>query len=73
MYLADRLASAGTEARCGLAVIDLRSSDAAHWLRIEGPVEELFDVVAILSARRPSAIGFRNDEIRRVLSLQPES
>ena len=40
-----------------------------HWLCIEGVVEELYDVVALPGACRPMAIGFRSDEIRRVISI----
>ena len=41
--LADRQA----EPRCGLQVIDLSTGDTVHWLRIEGIVEELYDVVTL--------------------------
>jgi hypothetical protein len=51
-------------------VIDLRSGDAVHWLRIEGVVDELYDVVALPGVRRPMALGFKTDEIRRVLSIE---
>jgi len=57
------------DARCGLYVVDLRSGDIAHWVRIEGIVEELYDVVTLLGVRRPMAIGFKTDEIRRTLNL----
>ena len=57
------------EPRCGLQVVDLRTGDAPHWLRIEGVVQELYDVVALPGCRRPMAIGFQSDEIRRVISV----
>ena len=69
--LDDLLKSRNTEPRCGLHVIDLRTGDAPHWLRIEGIVEELYDVVTLPQVRRPMALGFRTDEIRRVLSVEP--
>ena len=59
------------EARCGMQVIDLRTGDAVHWLRIEGVVDELYDVVALPGVRRPKALGLQTDEIRRVLSIDP--
>ncbi len=67
----ERLAAEGVEPRCGLAVIDLRSGDAVHWLRIEGIVEELYDVALLPGVRRPMALGFQTDEIRRTLSVGP--
>jgi uncharacterized protein (TIGR03032 family) len=64
------LKSRNAEARCGVQVIDLRTGDAVHWLRMEGIVDELYDVVALPHVRRPMALGFKTDEIRRVLSVE---
>ena len=62
----DRL---GATARCGLAIVNLKTGDLEHWLRLEGMVTELFDAVVLPGVRAPAMIGFRNDEIRRVLSV----
>jgi len=70
--LDENLAQKSVEPRCGLQVIDLRTGDAVHWLRIEGIVEELYDVVLLPGVRRPQALGFKTDEIRRVLSISEE-
>lgn len=59
------------EARCGVHVIDLRSGDTVHWLRFESLVSELYDVVVLPQVRRPMALGFKTDEIRRVISIEP--
>lgn len=67
--LDDKLQQKNVEPRCGLLVIDLRSGDIVHSLRMEGVVLELYDVVALLGVRRPMAIGFRSDEIRRVVTV----
>jgi uncharacterized protein (TIGR03032 family) len=69
--LDEELQARGAEARCGLLVIDLKSGDTVHWVRIEGVVEELYDVVALPGVRRPMALGFKTDEIRRMLSVGP--
>jgi uncharacterized protein (TIGR03032 family) len=69
LALDDNLASAQAEPRCGLQVIDLRSGDIVHWLRIDGMVSELYDVVTLPGVRRPQAIGTVTDEIRRVLRV----
>ncbi len=58
-----------TEPRCGLAVIDLTSGDMVHWLRIEGAVQELYDVVALPGATRPAAIGFKADAIKHMIAI----
>lgn len=63
------LAARGAEPRCAVLVVDLRSGDVVHWVRFSGVVQELYDVAALPGVRRPAAIGFRSDEIRRVLSV----
>ena len=63
------LAARGAEPRCGLLVIDTQSGDTIEWLRIEGVVRELFDVTVLPGIRNPAAIGFRTDEIKRVISI----
>ncbi len=65
LALDEELNKRGSEARCGLLVIQLSSGTIAHWVRFEGMVTELYDVVAIPGATRPMAFGFKTDEIRR--------
>ncbi|MCI0438667.1 MAG: TIGR03032 family protein [Chloroflexi bacterium] len=65
------LAAKGAEARCGLLVIDLRTGDAVHWLRLSGAIDELYDVALLPGIRRPMAVGLQTDEIRRVISVAP--
>jgi uncharacterized protein (TIGR03032 family) len=65
------LETRGAEARCGLIVVDLRTGDTLHWLRLEGIVEELYDVAILPGVRRPMALGFKTDEIRRMLTVGP--
>ena len=45
--LDEELVRRDAEPRCGLMVVDLRTGDAVHWLRIEGVVEELYDVAVL--------------------------
>jgi hypothetical protein len=53
-------------------VIDVRSGDVAHWLRIEGMVRELHDVVVLPGVRRPMAMGFKTDETQRTIAVDDE-
>ncbi len=69
LQLDENLKKHDAEARCGFVVIDLKSGDIVHWLRIGGVIQELYDVVVLPGVRRPSALGFRTDEVRRVLSV----
>lgn len=69
LALEEQLKRRGAAPRCGLMVIDLRTGDAVHWLRLDGAVRELYDVAVLPGVRRPAAIGFKNDEIRRVIKV----
>jgi uncharacterized protein (TIGR03032 family) len=69
LALDDELKARDTAPRCGLAVIDLASGDMVHWLRIEGVVRELYDVVALPGATRPAAIGFKADTIKHMIAI----
>jgi len=63
------LAQRGATARCGLLVIDTRTGDTVEWVRLEGIVRELFDVAVLPGVRNPAAIGFKTDEVTRVISI----
>jgi uncharacterized protein (TIGR03032 family) len=68
LALDDRLRDRGAEPQCGLQVIDLRTGTIAHWLRLDGSlVTELYDVVILPGVRQPMALGFKTNEIERVL------
>ena len=72
LELDQNLKAADAEARCGIQVIDLKTGDVVHWLRIEGVVSELYDVISLPGVVRPQALGFKTDEIRRVLRMGDE-
>jgi uncharacterized protein (TIGR03032 family) len=59
-------------ARCGLLVVDLKTGDVVHSLTIEGIVRELYDVVILPEVRSPSAIGLKNEEIRRTITIDEQ-
>jgi uncharacterized protein (TIGR03032 family) len=67
--LDDALAARDTKARCGLIVVDLKTGDTVHWVRMEGVVTELFDVAVLPGVCNPSIVGFKSDEIRRVIKV----
>ena len=58
--------------RCGLFVINLQTGDIVHWLRIEGVVSQLYDVVVLPQTRRLMVLGFKTDEVNRTISIGPE-
>ncbi len=70
LALDDNLKKHGIEARCGIYVVDLISGDIVHWARFEGLVSELYDVAVLPGRGNTAAVGFRSDEIRRVISIE---
>jgi uncharacterized protein (TIGR03032 family) len=63
------LGARDTEARCGLAVFDLNTGTMAAWLRISGVVRELYDVAILPGVIRPMLIGFKGEDVHRVISI----
>ncbi|MEZ6091589.1 MAG: TIGR03032 family protein [Pirellulaceae bacterium] len=57
---------------CGLSIIDLRTSKLVHCLWIEGPVTQMYDVAVLPGIVRPMALGFKTDEIQRMVSIEAE-
>ena len=73
LELDDNLKSRDAEPRCGLMIIDLKTADIVHWFRIEGLIEELYDVCVLPGVVRPTAFGFKTDEIRRFITTSETS
>jgi hypothetical protein len=69
LVLDERLANKGAEAFCGLQIIDLKTGDILHWLRIEGVITELYDVAVLPGVRYPGCIGLQEtEELRRIVT-----
>jgi uncharacterized protein (TIGR03032 family) len=66
------LASRDVDARCGLLVIDLRNGDTVEWVRIEGVIDELYDVALLPGSQCPSAIGLKGREIQHVIAIDAD-
>lgn len=69
LQLDERLKREGVQARSALVVVDLKTGGMPHSLYAEGFISELYDVVVMPKVKRPSLIGFRNDQIRRAISI----
>jgi uncharacterized protein (TIGR03032 family) len=72
LALQDKLQRRNAEPQCGVQVIDLQSGEVVHWLRLQGDVSELYDVGALPGVVRPMALGFKSDEIQRLLAVDDE-
>lgn len=69
LALDDKLKEKDAEPRCGLWVVDLKSGAVAHWLELEGVVIELYDVQILAGVKQPMALGFKTDEIQRLITI----
>jgi uncharacterized protein (TIGR03032 family) len=67
--LADALIRHEVDARTGLLVVDTRSGAVVEWIRIEGVIDELFDVGFLPGVRNPRLIGIKGTEINRTISI----
>jgi uncharacterized protein (TIGR03032 family) len=70
LELDQNLAERNVSARCGIQVINLKNGTAEHWVRMEGVVQELYDVKALPQVRRPLLIGTQKDEIHKMISIE---
>ncbi len=61
MPLDDELKQRDAEPRTALHFIDLKTGQTAHWLRVEGVVNELFDVIVLPQVVRPQLMGLKQD------------
>jgi uncharacterized protein (TIGR03032 family) len=70
--LDQELAKRNAQATCGLQVIDLNTGDVVHWLKCEGVVDELYDVIALNGCARPALMGFKTGDIRHNVWIEQD-
>lgn len=74
LALDDRLAEKDAVPRCGLMVIDLNTGNVVNWMELRSVVTELYDVQVLPGVRCPMSLGFKTDEVRRIIAVdQPPS
>lgn len=73
LALDEALRARDADARTGLLVIDTRSGTIVEWVRIEGVIDELFDVAFLQGVRNPKAIGLKGTDINRMISVAPST
>lgn len=56
LALDQRLADADTDAWCGIQIINIDTGHCAEWFRIDGPVAELYDVLALPGIATPMVL-----------------
>ena len=69
LELQEKLARKDVSPRCGVMIIDLDTGAVVEWLEFTGVITELYDVQILPGVRQPMALGFKTEEISRLLTL----
>lgn len=67
LAIEDELAARGMAAWCGVLVVDLRTGETVEWIRVEGPTNQLFDVIALPGIACPLMLG--PEDLRTAISF----
>jgi uncharacterized protein (TIGR03032 family) len=70
LELQKNLEQKDSEAWCGVQIVDLRSGSVVEWVRLDGPVTELFDVTFIDEVTCPMALGQQSPENLTLVSVE---
>ena len=68
LALDDRLRATDSEAWCGVQIIDLASGACVDWLRLDGPVGEIFDVEVFPGIACPMAVSPNAPELANLIT-----
>lgn len=55
---------------CGVMIVDLATGDVVEWIRLDGFIAELFDIVAMPGVRCPMAVGPGTVEMQNSISFE---
>lgn len=64
------LKKANVEPRCGIQIINIETGALEHWVRMEGIVDELYDVKTLPNIIKPLLVGTQKDEIHTMISIE---
>jgi uncharacterized protein (TIGR03032 family) len=70
LELQKNLEDKDSEAWCGVQIVDLRSGSVVEWVRLDGPVTELFDVTFLDDVACPMALGQQSPENLTLISVE---
>lgn len=70
LALNEKLEEKNISPRCGLQIVNLTTGDVEHTLSIEGIVEEIYDITLLPGIQTPMAIGLKNTDIQKMISIE---
>jgi uncharacterized protein (TIGR03032 family) len=71
--LQQEIAKRDAEPWCGIFIVNLRHGDIVEWIKLDGAVAELFDVVVVPGALCPMSVGTNTLEIESTISFDASS
>ncbi|MBB3912099.1 TIGR03032 family protein [Sphingomonas desiccabilis] len=69
LLLDGALKARDAEPWCGVLIVDLNKGDIVEWIRLEGHITELFDVVALPGVACPMSVSPASPEIHSTISF----
>lgn len=69
LALDDELKRRDADPWCGVHIIDLKTGDVVHWIRLEGDIRELFDIRVLPGIVKPTATGLLTDAIQNTITI----
>ncbi|MCP5015112.1 MAG: TIGR03032 family protein [Ketobacter sp.] len=66
--LEQRLKEADSSPWCGVQIIDLKTGSCVEWFRIDGDVEELYDVEVLPGFHAPMALSLGTPELAKLIT-----
>ena len=63
LELDDALSRRKSQPHLGIFIVNVKTGAVTDWLFIDGPMRELYDVIALPGVRQPMALGFLSSEI----------
>lgn len=70
LALDQKLKEKDADAWCGVQIISLKDGSVANWLRLDGPISELFDVCVLPGVKNPITLGPQSAEIRSFITME---
>lgn len=70
LELDKNLADKDSSAWCGVQIINLSTGSVEEWVRLDGPISELFDLTLLPNVVCPMAIGQQNKENLTMLTFE---
>jgi uncharacterized protein (TIGR03032 family) len=70
--LEDKLATKGESQACGIFIVNWRTGKLAHFVRITGGVQEVYDVAVLPETFRPQARAIDDERVETLLNIGPE-